>query len=145
MGLTAFRNLEYLLEFLDPRFREYAPAGTFTTACLRTGLYLVVAILLWVNSAKFWPSDNPMPRETTMDMNAWLRIAMIVLGIYFITFSAPVVLMVLVKGAVQSNIKWPEFSAREIFTECCTAVVAIGLIICGSIGWKKPAIEKGNQ
>jgi hypothetical protein len=99
-------------------------------------LYAMAAAILWAKSSSFWPSEEPAQVNPQMDASAWLRLAFLILGTYFLMTSLTTVLIVILGAALQSKINWPHVSTLRAYEDSVQAVIALGLIIYGSVGWK---------
>jgi len=102
----------------------------------QTILYFVAALVCWVKAPSLWPHDNALVANPSLDGRAWIRIGMLVLGAYFLLQTLPVAILVFAKWFFQ-NIAVPSVSTARADEDILAALMAILMIIYGSIGWPR--------
>ena len=111
---------------------------------MMVALYGMAAAILWVKADKFWPVDTVI-QSTSMDASSWLRLSCILLGLYFLVDYGVRALYVFVKSFLATSAAWTQPSPGAIFEDVTVTIVAICLILYGSIGWKSQPAMNAND
>ena len=110
---------------------------------MEAGVYACGSALLWAKSRSFWRSDEKL--GPAMDRVGWLRLGLLLIGIYFLVGTAPVALLTLAKSTLATNIQWPIIDRLTVFADCTQAIIAVLLIAFGIVGWAKPVQPDSDQ
>ena len=138
LGFIGFREVVLFLAQLSIYRLEVGRFGQdplWMTLC-QSLLTFVAAAICWVKSNSLWPSDNLLTPNPAMDRRAWTRVGVLILGAYFLLQALPVAFLVFAKWFFQ-NIAVPSVSAARADEDILAALMAILMIIYGSIGWPR--------
>ncbi len=136
LGFYAFQELGLVLEMnYRASFGQLADSPT-SVMILKIILVVFAGIVVWVKSSNLWPSDSPVD-GSVMTAPQWIKIFVLLLGIYLLTTSFAFPLMAIMKAALQARINWPDISADRLFIDTVRCFTGIGLIAYGASGWKR--------
>ena len=142
LGFYAFQELSL---FLTVGFGLGTGLGRFSDYSLGQMIFRIVvivfaAILLWVKSSSLWPSDNPIG-SSSVNAYQWIKIFVLLFGIYIVTMSCTMPLLAILKAALQTRIEWPEIRPETLFVDSIRSLAGIGFIAYGSSGWKRVEVS----